>query len=209
MILGSAFCSEKFWMHFGVILASFVETLGLNQEASGSVQLTPFGIQTFSNSTTMFQTAELHLTMQNSSQILTPTSNYFKILNSYYFRLEHMQILWQSALTTPLSTTSFSLIGDNRHVDKVHKKMFQKNACRHPRSFNTILNFYRTGKLHVADEMCALAFKLVLMILPRIYTDTCRFKLSLSLSHSLIHSVTFDFRVFRALQSCHRHVSSF
>ena len=46
---------------------------------------------------------------------------------------------------------------------------------RHPRSFNTILNFYRTGKLHVADEMCALAFKLVLMILTRIYTDTCRF----------------------------------
>ena len=37
-----------------------------------------------------------------------------------------MQILWQSALTTPLSTMSFSLIGDNRHVDKVHKKMFLK-----------------------------------------------------------------------------------
>ena len=48
---------------------------------------------------------------------------------------------------------------------------------RHPRSFNTILNFYRTGKLHVADEMCALAFKLVLMILylTLIYMDSCIF----------------------------------
>ena len=30
---------------------------------------------------------------------------------------------------------------------------------RHPRSFGAIVNFYRTGKLHLGEEGCVIAFK--------------------------------------------------
>jgi len=29
---------------------------------------------------------------------------------------------------------------------------------RHPRSFGAVIEFYRTGKLHLVDDLCALSF---------------------------------------------------
>ena len=46
---------------------------------------------------------------------------------------------------------------------------------RHPRSFKTILNYYRTGRLHVVDEMCIIAFSddLQYWDISELWLETC------------------------------------
>ena len=92
----------------------------------------------------------------------------FHISNSplhFTFHIPHYisQVLWRLLSLVPLSRlgllsrarTHQEIISLCSDYSIVENEFF---FDRHPRSFNTILNFYRTGKLHLADEMCVLAF---------------------------------------------------
>ena len=77
---------------------------------------------------------------------------------------ERHDVMWRSLRNVPKSRLWKLTVEGLDHdtiLDLVDSYSLVDNEYffdRHPRSFKSILNYYRTGKLHVVDEMCVMAF---------------------------------------------------
>ena len=77
---------------------------------------------------------------------------------------ERHDVMWRSLKNVPKSRLWKLAVEGVDHdtiLDLVDSYSLVDNEYffdRHPRSFKSILNYYRTGKLHVVDEMCVMAF---------------------------------------------------
>jgi hypothetical protein len=77
---------------------------------------------------------------------------------------ERHDVMWRSLKTIPKSRLyklAEEAVDHDSILDLVDSYSLVDNEYffdRHPRSFKSILNYYRTGKLHVVDEMCVMAF---------------------------------------------------
>jgi len=73
------------------------------------------------------------------------------------------EVMWRMLDQVPTSRLGklAAATTHNQILDLCADYSFEENEYffdRHPRSFNTILSFYRTGKLHIQDGICHLAF---------------------------------------------------
>ena len=77
---------------------------------------------------------------------------------------ERHDVMWRSLKNVPKSRLwklAVEAVDHDTILDLVDSYSLVDNEYffdRHPRSFKSILNYYRTGKLHVVDEMCVMAF---------------------------------------------------
>lgn len=87
--------------------------------------------------------------------------------------LERMPRTRLGRLRQCASTESFLELCDDLKVEENERVEFFFD--RHPKSFASVLNFYRTGKLHLVDDMCVLSFgdDLEYWGLDELYLESC------------------------------------
>lgn len=77
---------------------------------------------------------------------------------------ERHDVMWRALETIPKSRLGRLALEGHDHdtiLEYVDSYSLVDNEYffdRHPRAFKSILNYYRTGKLHIVDEMCVMAF---------------------------------------------------
>ena len=82
-------------------------------------------------------------------------------------RLGRLGMLWRNAISVPPNeeerrkeeiTRAFELILDQELCDDVDEEKTEFYFDRHPHSFIAIINYYRSGKLHLAEDFCVMNF---------------------------------------------------